>query len=76
MFLCTSPTVTTLRLLGFAGGVWGACVGAIAVSAVGWSLSDQLIAVAVGVGVMLIALAVVFHRAPKARAMVTTPKST
>jgi hypothetical protein len=56
-----SMRITVLRMLGFAGGVWGACVGAIAVSAVAWTLEQQLIAVAAGVGAMLLAMLVAFR---------------
>jgi hypothetical protein len=57
----TVPAVLTLRLLGFAGGIWGAIVGAVAVSQVAWTFQQQLIAVASGLGIMFAFILTAFY---------------
>jgi hypothetical protein len=59
--------ITTLRLLGFAGGVWGSIVGAVAVSRVSWDFQTQLIAVASGLGAMFVVIMLAFYRSKATR---------
>lgn len=69
-----SAAITTLRLLGFAGGVWGAIVGALAVSRVAWDFQTQLIAVTSGLGFMFVAIMVGFYQCKDAQKRPAKPK--